>query len=195
MVFERLVRPLALVLVVACGGASTSPVGGSSTSTVPPPSAVSASTLPDGRRAPDASEIAHYEFMAGCLAEFGIAAEYDPRSGALSIGVGSDQSEVLEEALQACRRRAGLPVDGPDEAYLRDYYPFLVELYRCLVAEGFPVPELVTEETFVEEGGLWHPYELMYEEAAASGVGISDDLRRAELECPNDPGDPRWADS
>ena len=195
MVFERLVRPLALVLVVACGGASTSPVGGSSMPTVPPPPSVSASTLPDGRRAPDASEIAHYEFMAGCLAEFGIAAEYDPRSGGLEIDAGAGQSEALGFALETCRNRAGLPVDGPDEAYLRDYYPFLVELYRCLVAEGFPVPELVTEEGFVDGGGVWHPYQQMYEAAAASRVGVSDDLRRARQVCPEDPDDPRWVDS
>jgi len=197
LVLERFVKPVVWVLVAACGGAATGPAVGSapgSSTTVTSTDVRPVSTLVDGKRAPDASEVAHYEFMADCLAEFGIPAEYDPIDGGLSIGVGADQSEALTEALETCRLRAGAPVGEPSEEFLRGYYPFLVRLYRCLVDEGLAVPDLVTEEAFVEDGGSWHPYQVLEEAAAAAGTGMTADLVRAEQVCPNDPDDPRWSD-
>ncbi len=192
MVFEGFVRAVVLVvLVAACGGVV---VGPPVTSALSSSSVPAVSTLVDGRPVPDASEVAHYEFMVDCLAGFGIPAEYDPETGGLSIGAGAEQSEALTEALEACRLRAGLPVGGPSEEYLRGYYPLLVRLYDCLVAEGFVVPELVSEEAFVEGGGGWHPYQVLEEAAAGSGSGVTGDLRRAYRLCPNDPDDPRWAE-
>lgn len=53
------------------------------------------------------------------------------------------------------------PFDGGDEGN-RLLYDIRVEIYDCLVANGYPTVEPPSEEVFVEEGETsWNPYEGM----------------------------------
>ncbi len=151
----------------------------------PPP------TVATGNPAPDQETLDHYGRMISCLADYGIAAEYDPKDGGLTLDFGGMEEAAVTEAIMACRAADGLPSE-PDEEYLRSYYQFLVQLYQCLAGEGFPVPELVTEDVFIEEGGYWHPYDVLWAHAEAAQTGRTPELIAAMTVCPNDPDDPRW---
>ncbi len=72
-----------------------------------------------------------------------------------------------------------------------DSLPTLRSSYGCLVEEGLPVPERVTEEVFVETGGVWHPYDLIWAQAEAAQTGTTPELTAAMAQCPNDPDDAR----
>ncbi len=158
------------------------------------PDPVPSPTLVSGNPVPDEATLEHYDSMGACLAEYGVAAEYDPRSGGLSIQSAGIGQEALTEAITTCRAVEGLPTGEPTEEYLRDYYPFLMALYDCLVEEGLPVPELVTEEVFVETGGYWHPYDVIWAQAEAAQTATTPELTAAMAQCPNDPDDARWVE-
>lgn len=179
---------LGLVLVFAA--CSTSPNLEGTNSPVPSPP----ETAADGNPAPDEETLAHYDFMVACLAELGIPAEYDPESGGLDIQSGESQSEALRSAIEQCRTEDGEPIGAPTEEYLRTYYQFLVMLHRCMTEISLPAPELITEDVFVDGGGLWHPYDLIWDEAEAAGTGTTSNLSSANTNCPNDPSAPRWND-
>ena len=178
---------LSAALVAAC---AVGPRQAGTTTTLapaPPP------TVPAGNPSPDQETLAQYESMISCLAGYGIAAEYDPKNGGLTLDFGGMDQAAVAEALMTCRAAEGLPSEV-DEAYLRDYYGFLAQLYQCLAGGGFPVPELVTEDVFVEAGGYWHPYDLLWAQADAAQTGMTEELTEAMALCPNDPDDPRWSD-
>lgn len=138
---------------------------------------------------PDEETIDHYNFMISCLEERGIAAEYNAATGGLDLQFGGIDQEALNEAIVDCRVEDSMPVGPPDEDYLRDYYTFLVQLHECLVTTGFPVPELITIDSYLESGGLWHPYDALWE---ASESGPNPVLQEAERACPNDQTSPVW---
>ncbi|HDH02703.1 MAG TPA: hypothetical protein ENH15_00475 [Actinobacteria bacterium] len=123
--------------------------------------------------------------MVGCLADSGFLAEYDPLSGGLTIDAGGQQ-EALTDAIVECRIENDQPVGAPTDAYLRDYYPYLASLYVCLVQNELPVPEMITEDTFLARGGEWHPYDLIWLASAGGGPTGTEDLRTANALCPDD---------
>lgn len=189
---------LVVGVLVGCSPRSSSGdpeagLGSSVPETVESPAATAPPrTLIDGSPGPSDDQLEHYDFMIGCLAERGIPAEYDPEIGGLQIGVGLSQEEALDEALEACREADGQPIGVVTDDYLREYYPFLVQLHACLVEEGLPVPELISAESFVDGGGEWHPYQVMWAATEANRTGSSDELRTAEALCPNDADAPQW---
>jgi len=138
---------------------------------------------------PDDETIDHYNFMISCLEEKGIAAEYNEATGGLDLQFGGVSQEALNQAIVDCRVQDEMPVGPPDEDYLRDYYTFLVQLHDCLVAAGFPVPELLTMDAYLEGGGIWHPYDILW---AASESGPTPLLQDAKRACPNDETNPFW---
>ena len=195
--------PNGLILIIAVVMASCLPQprvdGAPSTLVSSPRSTVGSSSAgsnetPGQTLAPPPSEdvLAHYEFMVTCLAERGIAAEYDPIDGSLNIDMGLDQQDALALAIDECRDADDQPSGLLNDDYLRSYFPFLLDLYACLADEQFPIPDVITEDAFLEGRGEWHPYEVMWAEADAAQSGATGNLKAAEQLCPNDPDNPQW---
>ncbi len=195
--------PNGLVLIIAVVVASCLPqprVDGDPSTLVSSPRSTVGSSLagsneaPGQTLAPPPSEdvLAHYEFMVKCLAERGIAAEYDPIDGSLNIDMGLDQQDALALAIDECRDADDQPSGLLNDDYLGGYFPFLLDLYVCLADEQFPIPDLITEDAFIEGRGEWHPYEVMWAEADAAQSGPTAMLSAAGEVCPNDPDDAHW---
>lgn len=145
-------------------------------------------TATQQQQPPVGAETDHYEFMINCLADAGIEATMSPGSNHLDINFeGVDQEEAMR-TVTSCRAASGAPV-SLDDAYLEDYHGFLTELYRCLESEGFPVPEFVNVDEYIADGGLWHPYDSMWE---SSTSGPTEVLRNAQASCPNDRDHEFW---
>lgn len=71
---------------------------------------------------PDNATMDHYAFMVECLADQGIAAEYDPATGGLNLHFEGIDQEIVNQTVIDCRERDGQPIDVLDAGYLTDYY-------------------------------------------------------------------------
>jgi hypothetical protein len=161
-----------LVAVACTGSASTSTTGDheaapdeSEEFVDSPPSSIS-------RRAPAPTPDEDVgDYLVRCFAEYGIVArnlanetEIPGESSALFFP-GNQPIEARQDAAEQCTaaaRAAGLIVDFDDPDQVRVFYrEAMVPFHECLVANDYPVPDLPTEEAFVEAPLDWDPYALM----------------------------------
>jgi hypothetical protein len=124
-----------------------------------------------------------------CLADRGFPSESVPSAsgGLWRAPIAEDQAEAFRLASEECLIESGLltgePIQPPSSEYLSAYYDFLLELAQCVEAQGYPVRDPPSRETFIEsEGAIWHPYEQ---------VGASEeDFLQLEEACPQTPAQP-----
>lgn len=111
------------------------------------------------------------DFLVRCYAEYGIVArnladetEVSEGSGAIAFP-GDQPTEARQEAGEACTAAAmaaGLIINFDDPDQVRAFYrEAVVPFYECLIANDYPVPDLPSEEIFVQAPLDWDPYALM----------------------------------
>jgi hypothetical protein len=106
------------------------------------------------------------DFRVRCYAEYGIVAEKlsekfpdqgFPDDDAVFIADNYQQA-LVQEVSEKCDKAAiatGLIRDERDPAVLREIYRERVELYECLVENGYPASVPPSEEVLLEEDGAW----------------------------------------
>jgi hypothetical protein len=111
--------------------------------------------------------LAHLEYVAECARQAGVQVDVVAAAnpGLAPRGPSTPRdSEVVGRCLELPGERGWLipsPFDGGDEGN-RLLYDIRVEIYDCLVANGYPTVEPPSEEVFVEEGeSSWNPYKGM----------------------------------
>lgn len=127
------------------------------------------------------------DFIVRCYAEFGIFAEnlktkYPEALITAALALSVPRQDPLAEGIaeEKCRTTAidsGLAVDWSDPQQLRELYTELVLLMSCLDTNGYPTPDLPSEDGFVESRGDFDPY---------SSVAVSGTLRSAVEDCPSE---------
>lgn len=119
------------------------------------------------RRAEQESIRAYFAGMAPCLTEKGFPATANPEGDGMSINVPVEQEADMRIIQAQCEQQIG-PVPDPipltDDEIQRVYRGSL-EVYDCLVANGYPAVEPPSLKTFVEQyraasndRGPWTPY-------------------------------------
>lgn len=124
--------------------------------------------------------VEHVNWLAQCIESAGFVVEVD--QGGLMARPGVTQQARYREVMAFCEQAAvdsGLvgPLLPPDEEELAARYEAAMWTYDCLEAAGFPVPDPVSLDVYIESGGSgWHPYN-----AISPGV-----YAEAERQCPQD---------
>lgn len=121
---------------------------------------------PDGYTRPEGGPypfggLEHYRYRVACLRHLGFevleasnGVDYFLNSGGMSF-------ESVFEAETACEARpVAMGVVAPQVLGDADRYAQLLEVYECLGLSGFPVPELVTIDAYLD-GEPWDPYQLV----------------------------------
>lgn len=112
--------------------------------------------------------IAYLEYVAECARQAGVQVDViataNPGLAPRRPSTPRD-SEVVGRCLELPGEKGWLipsPFDGSDEGN-RLLYAIRVDIYDCLVANGYPTVEPPSQELFVEEGeSAWNPYEGMF---------------------------------
>lgn len=166
---------LGLVILAACQSVDSEdsvPTEPVVTQPVPEQSAVDASApgTASGRPVEDIFAIdrgteEHLLFLQACLADLGFSVEIDPFAGSIE-GPSADQADAYDAAWWECKTRAeeaGLdrPFRPRTEDELRLSYAGLLLLQECLVENGYEAGPVPSEESFVDSGGQWHPFEAL----------------------------------
>ncbi len=114
---------------------------------------------------------------ASCVAHFGFSLadpESAERTGVNIFDVPPPQRQRADEVVTACR--AGLIDNGvvlsSDAAAWGVRFDAWLEVQECLISNGYPVVEPPTRETFLENPGVWQPYDGLIEDRAGTGVII-----------------------
>jgi len=124
--------------------------------------------------------VEHVHYVVDCIKSAGFAVEWE--QGGLLARPGVEQEPRYREVMAFCEQAAvdsGLvgPLLPPDEEELAARYEAAMWTYDCLQAAGFPVPDPVSLDVYIESGGSgWHPYNAM-------SVGR---YAEAERQCPQD---------
>lgn len=129
--------------------------------------------------------------MVACLNELGVEGLVSLGGPVLTGGVTDDAGNLpggVQELQEAASAECGARVPRPElwtapadhAAYQR-----VIELRRCVVAQGYEVVETPSEETWIEQAGsgvAWSPYTELVGESAARIP--DDDLRALMQACP-----------
>lgn len=152
---------------------------------------VSMSPGPDPSITPaSGGETEHPDFMVMCLNAAGLTATRVGESERVDIDHLEIEPETLSRIIVDCRLRSGI-FEIAEVSHVRELHSFLVELHSCLESEGYPVPELITADQFIQRRAQWHPYDMIWE---SSGADATPELQAAAQECPNNPDSPVFSD-
>jgi hypothetical protein len=125
--------------------------------------------------------VEHVHYVVECIKSAGFAVEWE--QGGLLARPGVEQEPRYREVMAFCEQAAvdsGLvgPLLPPDEEELAARYEAAMWTYDCLQAAGFPVPDPVSPDVYIEsDGSGWHPYNAISPGRYAE----------AERQCPQDP--------
>ncbi|MFE6234958.1 hypothetical protein [Cellulosimicrobium sp. NPDC057862] len=166
-----------LLTVVACGSGSE-PVEPARTAT-----AYERPAWMDNQLAEDADLVAR---QSRCLTERGLDFRTDELGGFYSIDPALDSA--LGEALGECTRSIlGSAYRAPlTTSQLHGLYDRQLDTRECLLAQGYSIPEPVSESDFVaSEGTAWSAYEAFVEALGALPAESADaEQVRMNAECP-----------
>lgn len=137
---------------------------------------------PDAARAVHTSRLETQQFFASCLAESGFAATVDEPDLSVTVDVPEDQKNRYAEVSSACRnemfdRFQSLREPDPHQAYRAYLY-----IRECMIEAGYPVSNPPSEEAFVDNYGMWHPYDLVM----ADPFFTEEQFDELEATCPQD---------
>ena len=103
--------------------------------------------------------------LVACYQDQGMDAELRP-DGGLSANGGS--AEEVRAITALCKQELvdrGILVEEPTDATKKQTYEAFQSLWRCLIEEGYQVPELVTFEVFISDSGEFvHPLAFVLEQ-------------------------------
>lgn len=98
--------------------------------------------------------------MKACLKEKGFEVSILP-DGGIESKVAPEQQEAFLSARQECLDELGYggPPPSLDPGVLILIYEERIATRECLADEGYSMAEPPTQETFVDSGGAWDPFE------------------------------------
>ena len=121
-----------------------------------------------------------------CFRRYGFEGEIQDDLGIL-FDVPAEQQDRFAEVNQLCLKdeaaEFGMELGVPSEEELVKEFRALLYVRECMIAEGYPVDDPPSLETFVESGGsAWHPYN------AFMASGRASEFETLRETCPQDVG-------
>ena len=117
-------------------------------------------TRPEGDSYPY-GRLEHFRYRVACLRHLGFEVLEASNGIDYSLNRGAHTFQNVLGAEVACEERpVALGLVAPQSPGDSSIYAELLRVYECLKAGGFPFPELVTLDAFLD-GEPWDPYELV----------------------------------
>lgn len=134
--------------------------------------------------------VEHIRYVVACLRDLGFEVLETTNRTDYLVNRGNLSIAEITEVQSGCEQRAvGIGLVDPRPESPEEEYALLVEVHQCLIEAGFPVPELVTLDAYVD-GDHFDPYEAVggitsvpVGVSVPGNVADSDSVRAAEA-CP-----------
>lgn len=119
--------------------------------------------------------------MKACVEGKGFPVDVDVQQRGFSFDLGSDELvEQAKVAMRACTEEVDpARANGPphlNDQQLAQLYQYVVAQVNCLQEAGYPAEDPPSEQSFIDSGGLWDPYQSLSEQDISTG----DDLIRCQ---------------
>lgn len=167
--YQRIALVLFVFILASCQGNGS-----------PPPNSDSVDGSFDLSAGLNAAEVNENRLhvIEGCLIERGFAPAIE--GGAIGVRSPDEQNRIVGLAMQECIDLAYSKFPHSMD-YLEppDLYEALIEVARCLRAEGYAIEEGPSRDRFVDSAGRsWHPYDDV------AGAVSYDEWQRLNAACP-----------
>lgn len=117
-----------------------------------------------------------------CMAREGwigqeVPAVNDPSATGIGYSYTAEQAPQFQASNALCVEESGLGAVVPPrtEADMREGYESVLNMRECLTLEGFDIPKAPTLQSYLDDGGVWTPYD---------DIATLADFQAAERVCP-----------
>jgi hypothetical protein len=105
------------------------------------------------------------ELMGGCMTDFGwdvtVTNDLSIYPSDVENGIPSGQMDQYSEDLHSCLAKTGFDVPSdPTDSQLSALYEGEIDARECLIGEGYSIPEMPSEETFVSTYGTLDAWDV-----------------------------------